>query len=158
MSVCRPEPRAAGKAGFTLLELAAAIVAAAILALTAGSMLWYGYRGWKQLGDSIGLQRDMRAAMNVMERAVRSGTNMTFSTGLVFTVQYATLPAALVYAAGNSLYYQPNAAVTGSQMTLVGGTLQQFGVGLATNTVTLTLVLKANQETLSNQVVLTRRN
>ena len=145
------------KTGFTLLELLAVMLAAAVLALTAGSMLWYGYRGWQRVGDSIGLQRDMRAAMNVMARSVRAGTNMTFSTGLVFTVQYSGLPPASVYAAGNSLYYVPDTGAAGS-MCLVNGTLQQFGVALATNTATLTLVLQGNQETLSNRVVLTRRN
>ena len=158
MNGWHPKSGVVRKAGFSLLELVAGILAAAILALTAGSMLWYGYRGWKQVGDSIGLQRDMRNSMEVMSRAVRSGTNMTFSTGLVFTVQYSTLPTALVYANATNLFYQPDATVAGSQMTLVDGSLQQFAVSFATNTATVTLVLRGNQEVLSNQVVLTRRN
>ncbi len=157
MKIRNPE-RAARRAGFTLLELLAGIVAAAVLALTAGSMLWYGYRGWQRVGDSIGMQRDMRAAMDVMCRAIRAGTNMTFSPGLVFTVQYSGLPASSVYAASNSLYYVPDAASAGSQMRLVNGTLRQFGVDISADTATLTLVLQANQETLSNRVTLTRRN
>ena len=159
MNVESPESGAArSMAGFSLLEMLAGIIAAAVLALTAGSMIWYGYRGWQGLGDSVGLQRDTRAALDVMARAVRTCTNMTFSTGLVFKVDYSGLPTAQIYAASNSLYYQPDATVAGTQMKLVNGTLKQFAVSFVTNTATVTLVLQANRETVSNRVVLTRRN
>ena len=152
------QPKTAGRDGFTLVELTAGMVTASVLALTAGSMLWYGYLGWHRLGDAVNMQRDMRAALETLSHAVRTGTNMTVTGGTVFTVQSATRPPVSVYSSGGSLYYDPNTGAAGDQITLVNGTLQTFDVAVASNTATALLVLKSNSETLSNRVVMTRRN
>jgi Tfp pilus assembly protein PilW len=146
------------RAGLSLIELLVGLLAAAVLALTAGSMLWYGYLGWHRTGEAVGLQRDSRTAMDVLTRALRSGTNMTFSTGMVFTVWYADKPAASVYAAGRDLFYQPNIAAGGNTMKLIAGTLDRFNVGLGSGTSSVLLVVSTSTSSISNRVVVSRRN
>ena len=146
------------KGGFSLVELLAAMAAAAILALTAGAMLWYGYLGWTRARGSVELQRDMRAATDIFTRAARAGTNLVASTGTVFTVEFSDRPTASLFASGSSLVYDPDTASSGDQITVANGTLQSFDVSLAGNLTTLVLVLNSAGETLSNRVVISRRN
>ena len=135
-----------------------AVVAASILALTAGTMLWYGYLGWKRENEAVELQRDMGAAMDVLTRAIRSGTNMTFAAGPVFTVQFDSKPTASIFTSGNNLVYDPDTSVSGDQTALVNGRLRRFDISMNTNMVTVVLLLQTAQETLSNSVSISRRN
>ncbi len=146
------------RAGFSLIELVAGMLAAAVLALTAGSMLWYGYRGWRRTVDAVELQRDSRVAMDVLTRSMRAGTNMTFTTGLVFTVWRPNRPTARVYASGRDLFYVPNTASAGNNMRLVGGTLDRFNVGVGVSNSSVVLVLSTSASMISNRVVVSRRN
>ena len=143
--------------GFTMVELIAVILSSAVLALTAGSMLWYGYVGWKRAGDAVEMQRDSRAAMDVLTRALRAGTNATFTTGLVFTVNCYGKPTASVYASGRSLYYIPDTSA-GAQTRLVNGTVARFGMTMSTGVSTVILVLSNGYTSVSNQMSVWRRN
>jgi len=157
MKAIRVPNRWNAKSGFTLVEVMAALVGAAILALTAGVMLRYGMLSWTRGKQFVYLQEDMSLAMDIMSRSIRTGTNMSFSAG-VFTVQFADKPTASVYASGNSLLYDPNTSAGGDVMTVVNGTLQFFSVTLVTNSATVALVLQGNGDLLSNQVAVARRN
>lgn len=154
------------RAGFSLIELIAGILAAAVLALTAGSMLWYGYLGWRRTGETVELQRDYRAAMDVLTRALRAcpSTNMTFvsaTAGLVFTCPGK--PTARVYRSGNDLVYVPDTASGGNSTRLIGGTLAPNGfnvdLGASTSTVSsVLLMLSTTTSSISNRVIVSRRN
>ncbi len=63
------------KSGFTLVELMVVAVAFSILALATGSMLVFGWQGWKRMNDSVNMQRDASLAMYVMTREVRKTSN-----------------------------------------------------------------------------------
>jgi len=153
-----PPERPRGRRGFTLVELLVTLLASAILALTAGAMLWYGTLGWRRTRDAVNLQRDMAATLDVMTRSVRAGTNLAFATGAVFTARFADRPTARVYASGSDLVYRPNVSDAGNEMTLVQGTLRQFAVAVASNGATVMVVLAGGGEELSNRVSLVRRN
>jgi len=153
-----PERPRGGRRGFTLAELLVAMLASAILALTAGAMLWYGTLGWRRTREAVDLQRDMAATLDVMTRSVRAGTNLVFATGAVFTVRFADRPTARVYANGNDLVYRPNVSDAGNEMTLADGTLRRFAVTVVSNGATVVVVLAGGSEVLSNGVSLVRRN
>lgn len=151
--------------GFTLLELLAGIVAASILVLTAGILLRFTYVSWHRMGDSVEMQRDEQIAMDMLTRLTRAGNSMTF-TNSRYTIQRNGGPAAAIYAASSSLYYDPNTNTPNDQVRLVNGTLwgPQFSVSFSNNavrninTVTILLVQQANGDVMSNQVTVTRRN
>ena len=148
--------------GFTILELMVGLVSASILALTSGLMLYYAYTVWQRLGASVNLQRDEQIAMNMLVRMTRSGTNMSFVSSPLpqYTIQFSGQPTAAFYASGNSLYYDPNTNIANDQIRLINGTLwgAQFSVNITNTAVTLLLVQKANNDIMSNQVTITRRN
>ncbi len=62
------------KSGFTLVELMMTAVAFSVLALATGSMLVFGWQGWKRMNDSLNMQRDASLAMHVMAREVRKSS------------------------------------------------------------------------------------
>lgn len=146
------------RAAFTIVELMVGIVASMVLLLSVGSILMYGYRGWARLQRTVDLQRDMRAAMEVLNRMPRASTNMSFSTGLVFQVQFADRPAAQVYATGGSLFYNPNVSGGAGATRLANGFVRQFDVTIQTNLAHIVLVLTNGQDFVSNSVSVFRRN
>lgn len=57
--------------GFTLVELLLGIVAAAILALTAGAILVNGYRGWQRAQRMAEVRRDTTVALRALDWTLR---------------------------------------------------------------------------------------
>jgi len=146
-------------AGFTLVESLIAILSASILVLAMSSMLWFGFLSWARMRGAMEMQRDMRASMDVLSRAVRPATNMTFTTGLVFTAYAPGRPPASVYASGANLFFDRDTTTAGGAVQLVFGSLTRFSVSFGTNRdAVVTLALTRAQESMSNRVVLTRRN
>lgn len=146
------------RAGLTLVELLAALLAASVLALTMGSLLWYASLGWRRTSEAVNLQRDMRVSMDTLTRMTRHATNFAFSTGLVYTARYSGHSPASVYASGGSLYFDPNTATAGNTVTLSSGTVVRFSVAVATNMATVVLALQRTDTLISNRVVMYRRN
>lgn len=64
------------KSGFSLIELLLAAVATAILALTVGSLLYFGWLGWHRDNASVDMQRDTSLAMRTMEREIHGATSL----------------------------------------------------------------------------------
>ena len=159
--------RPTGKRGFSILEIIAGLIPAAILAMTAGIMLFYAFRTGQNLGNGINMQRDEQIAMDQLMRLTRAGTNMTFSASPTrYTVKVPGRPTAAIYSANNSLYYDPNTNAANDQVRLINSTLwgPQFFVSFSNNvvrnvnTVTILLVQKSNGDIMSNLVTVTRRN
>lgn len=69
------------KSGFTLVELMVVALAFSILALATGSMLVFGWQGWKRINDSVDMQRDASLAMYVMTREVRKSSSANITDG-----------------------------------------------------------------------------
>ncbi len=155
--MARASERRQARAGFTVPELMVAMLAAAVLTLTMGALLWYSTLAWKRLAVSVNLQRDMRLSMDTLSRMTRSATGMTFS-GSTYTTQYSNQPPAAVTVSGSNLIYDANTSVAGTTLVLAQGTYQQFSVAVNTNVATVTLRLGTAVETVSNRVVMYRRN
>jgi len=140
------------------VEMLVALSAASILALTMGAMMWSATLSWKRTGQSVELQRDMRASMDVITRMARSATNMLFTTGLVYTAQFSDRSPMSVYVATNRLYLDPNTTVANNEVRLTAGLVNRFAVQFTGRTAIVTLSLRNNDDVVSNLVVLTRRN
>lgn len=63
------------KRGFTIVELMIALLVSSILILTAGIMLYYGWRAWHRNSVKMALQGDAIYAMDVLDRAIRPANN-----------------------------------------------------------------------------------
>ncbi len=114
-------------------------VAFSILALATGSMLVFGWQGWKRMNDSVDMQRDASLAMHVMAREVRkssigditvgnnqlecvdpSGTNVSFtvSGGNLDMTKNSTLSLRLIRRQAVSLVTTKNTANRSVTLTL----------------------------------------
>jgi Tfp pilus assembly protein PilW len=59
-------------AGFTVIELMAGMLGMAVIAMAVGSMLVYGWMGWRRNMESIAMQRNATVAMQVLEKRIRN--------------------------------------------------------------------------------------
>ena len=132
------------RAGFTLVELMAAMVAAAVLALTAGLMLFYAYKAWHQDRDGAAMQQDGCIAMELISRAVRGGSNVVIQAtqpgDLRAVVSNRTLR---IFAQGNNLIYDPAMSIASNEMTVVNGSLVSFAVSNVSGNVAFVLQMEA---------------
>ena len=135
--------RAGNKAGFTLTELSIASAAAAVLALTVGSILHYGYQGWGKQVSAVEMQRDATFAMDMMERAVRSAASgdVSVSAGRV-TVSRSGRPTVSFYQSGKDLVYDPDVSGAGGDTVLIDGSLVSFACTLLTRGVRVRMSLR----------------
>ncbi len=147
------------RAGFTLVELLAALLAGAVLVAVMGAMLWYGFLGLNRTRNAVTLQRDMRASMVALSQMTHSATGMHYNTSGVYTVWFSNHPPARVYVSSTTnLFYDPDTTGSGAEMQLAYGTLRTFSVAVATNLAAVVLALGDGFETASNEVFLFRRN
>ncbi len=58
--------------GFTVVELMVSMIAFSILVLAVGSMLVFGWLGWRDSRESVNMQRDAVIAMNQIAREIRN--------------------------------------------------------------------------------------
>ena len=134
-----------GTAGFTLVELLIGVVAAAVLALTAGLMLVNTYQGWARGQGVVELERDAALAIQTLAVATRGAcyTNTTPVTGtdtLVVTVPGNTVRTFSVQ--GRSLIYSHNGGsmiVVSNRLAATKGFVSSYDSAARTITVTLAL-------------------
>jgi prepilin-type N-terminal cleavage/methylation domain-containing protein len=74
------------KQGFTLIEIMMAAVAFALLVVAVGSMLVFGYQGWRRNNDLVNMQRDASLTMMMIAKEVRNATydDITDGAGISF--------------------------------------------------------------------------
>jgi Tfp pilus assembly protein PilW len=58
--------------GFTIIELLMGVLASAIIALAAGSLLYFTWVGWRNARESVALHRDASVAMRIIEHRIRN--------------------------------------------------------------------------------------
>ena len=100
--------------GFTLVEMMAAMLAGAVLALTAGAMLIFGYAGWANQSDSVKMQNDASLAMLVIGREIREssmGDISYLANGMAFAPNAVRSNATTIVVAGNQLVFNPTGFV-----------------------------------------------
>ena len=61
-------------AGFTVVELMTGMLGMAIIALAVGSMLVFGWMGWRRTAESIQMQRNSMVALRILERRIRNAS------------------------------------------------------------------------------------
>ena len=73
--------------GFTLVELMVATLAFSILVLAVGSMLVFGWMGWKRNNDLVNMQRDASLAMMMISKEIRNASydEIIEGSGISFT-------------------------------------------------------------------------
>jgi Tfp pilus assembly protein PilW len=124
--------------GYSLVELLLGILAAAILALTAGTMLFHAYDAWDDNHAAVNLHRDGRNAMDLITRAIRlaaeddvvaapdsltiSNIRISNAAGLS-TVRFST--------SGRDLLFDPDTSVAGNDVTLIAAATDTFVVDLS---------------------------
>lgn len=116
----RPEHNA----GFTMVELLVALVAASILAITTGITLVYGHSGWHRNNAAMELQRDATLAMYRLSRAVRGASAADVTT----SASQLTIQTTQFRVNGYHLLYDPNTGIDGDEVVIVDGRLKTFTV------------------------------
>ena len=72
--------------GFTVVELMAGMLSAAVLALVFSAVLIYGYKGLIRLQAESAMQADADVAMRTMDRIGRGASNATWSASTLTLV------------------------------------------------------------------------
>lgn len=110
--------------GFTIVELMVSMIAFSVLALAVGSMLYYGWLGWRRSAESVALQRDAMIAMRVVEHRIR---NASLDPSSPLAVSWSS--AQLTFASEDN--YSSSDVAFNSGVVLVPGSfnVQPDGVG-----------------------------
>jgi hypothetical protein len=147
------------RAGFFTVEVVAAMVTAAVLAVTGGAMLFHGYAGWRKNTTSIEMQRDGTLAMDMLSRAIRAATE-TNVTVAASELRVATPGGTVAFTtSGSDLLYDPDTGIPGDETTVVAGRLLSFTPALLTNTgVSVDLQLEEGDDSTHLTALLGFRN
>lgn len=148
---------------FTLIELLVSLVAAAMLALTAGLMVFFGYRTWQRNQDLACLQEDATVALATVSHVLRgaSAADVSVSTGQLTVKQRdgngTVTRTARIYVSARNLLYRPDITST-TEAVLVKGRLDSFVPQLEPGRVAFTLVVSGNGRTMAYDSVRSFRN
>ncbi len=118
--------RADQKRGLTIVELLVAMVAASILALAVGAIMYYSYRGWASVQSVGNMERDGSLAMQAVAKEVRGAAS---SNVAAVASRFAKV--------GDKLRYTR----AGNSMDLVQQGVQSFTNIVSANKVTVVLNL-----------------
>jgi prepilin-type N-terminal cleavage/methylation domain-containing protein len=137
---------ARSRCGFTVIELLAAMLAGAVLALTAGSMLFYAYGSWRRGRDGAAMQQDGRAAMELISRTARdaAATNLDARPSEL-RVAMPSNRTWRVFAQGGQLVCDPSMAVTGDEHVVAQAGVRAFSVSNDNGRLRVTLRLEAGE-------------
>lgn len=118
-------------AGFTIVELLIGMIAAAILAVAAGSLLVSAFRGSARAKAAVEMAQDAAVAIHTVELAIRSASNTVTGEVGVDRLKVRT-PSGVIRAftvqtsnGRRSLLYNPNDP-SGASMVLVDRRLGTF--------------------------------
>ena len=145
-----------GKAGFTLVELLVAAIAASVLAITAGALLYAGILNWMKDRASMQLQGDALFTMDIFSRAIRpaSISDVTRADTVL------TIGKKSFYRAGNTLYYDPDITLSGNETAIVPNkvTNLSFTKDLVMHSVTVNMTLTDKGRTVALNFNVGNRN
>lgn len=102
------------KSGFTLIELMVSALVGAVLALTVGSMIVFGYIAWSNNSQAVKIQNDTSLAMTALGRYIReSNINDLLIDGVSFSSDSGALGSRVDFAAnsvrpGNAVIAESN--------------------------------------------------
>lgn len=155
----RPRAR---RAGFTVVELLASVVTAAVLAVAMGSILYFSYSALSKNTERITLQRDATFAFDMIARTAQGASpgEITLASGSV-TFQTNTFRNKRVRFFNNNtgdLVYDPDMAVGGNEQVVVNDRLSSFGVTMTGSRLIIQMVVSYSSENLTYSNSVTMRN
>jgi prepilin-type N-terminal cleavage/methylation domain-containing protein len=132
---------------FTLIELLVAIMVSSIVALLAGTMLYFCFKSWHLNWASAEMQQDGIVAREFMSRRLRVASLDQISLSEIdHRLTISGSPTQEFYLAGDQLVYDPDTGVEGDEVILVRSGLVSFEMSDETpHTVTFTLVLEGGE-------------
>ena len=130
------------RSGFTVMELMVGMIAFSVMVLVVGSMLVFGWLGWRRSAESVAMQRDAVIAMNMIAKEIRMsnlGEISYDSAGIYFGVSNPEVvrSAAVNYPAAD-IAFSP------------GVNIKNFGVAIVGNTVDVDFTLYTHDGTDEN--------
>jgi len=147
------------KCGFTLVELMVAALAFSILSLAVGSMLVYGWQGWKRNNDLVAMQRDASLAMMMISKEIRNAQydEIVEGAGISFNGSGASFTES-----GNSIVHSDGMRVVNGWLvpgTFITRRSEVVGTGYETNQwVEVGFDLATTTETKSYTIKVSPRN
>lgn len=150
--------RHAASQGFSLAEVMVALVSGSILALTAGSMLFYTYLGWRRSGQAVEIQRDASVAVALLSHSLRrtAAVNVTVAGSRITIVRPTVTEEFSV--SGQDLIHDPDTSTAGDEQTIIFGRVVSFVPTAYTEGLSFVLDLADGPETIRIDKVLTYRN
>jgi type II secretory pathway pseudopilin PulG len=144
--------------GYSLIELLAGVLAASVLALTAGTMVFHAYNGWNDNHTAVNLHRDARHAMDMLTRQSRDAhsADMTLATQSNLILQNSDgVTVGRFYQVDRNLIYDPP---NGDEMTLIADGVGVFTATPSADTVVIQLQLDRDEENIRLESVVGFRN
>lgn len=139
-----------------------AALASAILALTAGALLYSTNSALMRAMGIQELQRDATCAMDMIERAAQSskGSEITVAAGqMSLATNHVRTAVSRYYSDGNgNLMYDPNLAVAGNEIKVVTGRLTSFSATVSSNRLWVAIGLREGTKSLAFTNCVTFRN
>lgn len=148
------------KRGYSLIELLAAALAASVLVLTAGTMLFYAYDAWDENHAAVNVHRDGRHAMDMLTRAIRAASFvqiLTAENGNLVIDNTVGAGTTRFWLTGRDLMYDPDTA-TGGNEVLVADAVRTFNVGSSATAITIQVQLDRDDEAIRFDSVTAFRN
>lgn len=154
--------------GYSLIELMAGMLAAAVLALTVGTMLYHAYDAWDDNHDAVNLHRDGRNAMDLMARAIRDASAARVTTAAnnnLVILNEAGASSVRFWRTSGRLLYSPDTGGGVDDIILVGyergadrARATRFNVTLTATDVTIRLDLERGDEAIRFDSTVAFRN
>ena len=148
--------------GYSLIELLIGMLAAAVLALTVGTMLFHAYDAWDDNHNAVNLHRDGHNAMDLITRAIRgaSAARVTTAANNNLVIQNAAgTSSARFWRVGSELRYDPDTGTGGDVIVLVEAQdCARFNVTMTAADVTIRLDLERGDESIRFDSTVAFRN
>jgi len=133
--------------GFTLVELMVGMASAAVLAVVFSAVLFYGYKGWKQLRGEADMQADADVSMRTMDRICRTCSNAYWNAG-TSTLTLTNAPMHTFSKVGSNLVWSSSGVTSVLITNRVGSFVCEVTNSYDRATVAVSLGLVEGYETL----------
>ena len=147
--------------GFSLVELLIGLLSAAVLVLTAGTMVFHVYDAWDDSHDAVNLHRDGRNAMDLLMRAIRGASAERVTTAVddnLVILNGAGTSSVRFWHVDGTLNYDPNTMAGGDEVTLITDAVTSLVVSNQGSSIAINLALDRGEERIQFDAVSTFRN
>lgn len=127
------------KAGFTLVELLVSVLAAGIMSLTIGAVLYGSWRSWADGKDAVQMQRDSTIVFRAIAQEVRSSSIDAVTAGASLTC-----PGGTFSRSGSALMF--------NDVRLADDYVTDFSSTINTNTESVTVTLRMQTDLADSTV------